>query len=141
MNLELLKEIAYPIVGVLHDVHSELGPGLNESVYQEGLEKELTFQEIPFKRENTFHPIYKGEQMDAIFRMDFTCLDIVIIECKAVEKLNNEHRAQLFNYLRLTKHRIGILVNFATSFMQIERYFYDPEKNEILTYNGDIIEV
>jgi hypothetical protein len=61
----------------------------------------------------------------------------VIIECKAVSNLNNDHRAQLFNYMRLTKIRMGVLVNFAATFLELERYFYEPATDEILTYNGE----
>jgi GxxExxY protein len=137
MNIELMQELIYPIVGVLHDVRTELGPGLNESVYQEGLELELQAQNIPYEREKTINPTYRGIAMEAIFRMDFVCVKNIIVECKAVNKLNADHRAQLFNYMRLTKLRMGILVNFAPVYMEIERYFYDPNTNSILTYKGE----
>ena len=137
MNIELLQDLMYPIVGVLHDVRAELGPGLNESVYQEGLELELQDQKIPYEREKCINPTYHGREMSAIFRMDFVCLGSVIIECKAVSKLNADHRAQLFNYMRLTKLRMGILVNFSPAYMEIERYFYDPISKDILTYKGE----
>jgi GxxExxY protein len=136
MNIELMQELIYPVVGILYDVRDELGPGLNESVYQEGLELEFKRQNIPYEREKVFHPTYRGVQMEATFRLDFTCVKNIIIECKAVSKLNNEHRSQLFNYLHLTKYRMGILVNFAPAYMEIERYFYDPEKDEVVTYKG-----
>ena len=139
MNIELRKELLYPIVGVLHDVHNELGPGLNESVYQEGVELELQAQNIPYEREKVFHPTYCGKEMDATFRLDFVCVGVIIVECKAVSKLNAEHRAQLFNYMRLTKKQMGILVNFSPSYMEIERYFYDPETNNVLTYTGEVL--
>lgn len=77
--------------------------------------------------------------MKATFRLDFLCLWNVIVECKAVTKLSNEHRAQLFNYMRLTKTKAGILVNFAPAFMEVERYFFDAETNEIQTYTGEVI--
>ena len=137
MNIELMQELIYPIVGVLHDVRTELGPGLNELVYQEGLELELQAQNIPYEREKTINPTYRGVAMEAIFRMDFVCVKSIIVECKAVSKLNSDHRAQLFNYMRLTKHRMGILVNFAPAYMEVERYFYDPDTNSILTYKGE----
>jgi len=137
MNIELLKDIMYPIVGIIYDVRNELGPGLNESVYQEGMELELKNQDIPYEREKVFHPTYRGIRMETTFRLDFTCINNVIIECKAVSKLCNDHRAQLFNYMRLTKMKMGILVNFAAAFLELERYFYDPERDTILTYNGD----
>ena len=136
MKLDALKEILYYLVGKLHDVHKELGPGLNEYVYQEGLEFELKNQSIPFEREKEFHPMYRGVELSATYRMDFVFMDNVIIECKAVSKINSEHRAQLFNYMRLTKLRAGILVNFAPRFMEIELYFYDADSNEILTFDG-----
>ena len=137
MNIELMQELIYPIVGVLYDVRTELGPGLNESVYQEGLELELQARNIPYEREKTINPTYRGIAMEAIFRMDFVCVKNIIVECKAVNKLNADHRAQLFNYMRLTKLRMGILVNFAPVYMEIERYFYDPNTNSILTYKGE----
>ena len=136
MKLDALKEILYHLVGVLYDVHKELGPGLNEYVYQEGLEFELKNQPIPFEREREFHPLYHGVELAATYRLDFVYMNCVIIECKAVNRINSEHRAQLFNYMRLTKLRAGILVNFAPSFMEIERYFYDADNNEILTFDG-----
>lgn len=137
MDIELLQDMTYSIVGILYDVRNELGPGLNESVYQEGLELELRRLNIPYEREKVFHPTYRGIQMEATFRLDFTCVNNVIIECKAVSKLSNEHRSQLFNYMHLTKYRIGILVNFAPTYMEVERYFYDSEQDEIVTYNGE----
>lgn len=137
MDIELLQDMTYSIVGILYDVRNELGPGLNESVYQEGLELELRRLNIPYEREKVFHPTYRGIQMEATFRLDFICVNNVIIECKAVSKLSNEHRSQLFNYMHLTKYRIGILVNFTPTYMEVERYFYDPEQDEIVTYNGE----
>ncbi len=137
MNIELMQELMYPIVGILYDVRNELGPGLSESVYQEGLELEFKHQNIPYEREKVFHPSYRGVPMESTFRLDFTCLKNIIIECKAVSKLTNEHRAQLFNYMHLTKYRMGILANFSPMYMEIERYFYDPDKDEIVTYKGE----
>ena len=136
MNLEVLQEIMYPIVGIIYDVRNELGPGLNESVYQEGLEMEFKLQNIPYAREKEFHPTYRGVQMETRFRLDFSCLDNVIIECKAVSKLNNDHRAQLFNYMRLTKLPIGILVNFSHKSAEIERYLYNHQTNEVISIDG-----
>ena len=138
MKLDALRDIVYNIVGVLYEVHKELGPGLNEYVYQEGLDAELKTRGIPFDKEKAFNPIYKGQRLNATYRLDFLCLDIAIIECKAVSKITNEHRAQLFNYMRLTKTPAGILANFAPCFMEVERYFYNSETNEILTFDGDV---
>ena len=73
--------------------------------------------------------------MEASFRIDFLCKDNIIVECKSVPKLIADHRAQLFNYMRLLKMPCGILVNFLPQFAEIERYFFDAEKCTIAPAN------
>jgi len=130
-----LREHIYDVVGAVHNVHKNLGAGLNEACYQEGLQIELSHRMIPFKREVSFHPTYQGVTMNATFRVDFICKDDIIIECKSVSKLIADHRAQLFNYMRLLKLPCGILVNFMPQFAEIERYFYDNERQLIVPAN------
>ena len=139
MKLDILKDLLYLIVGAIYKVHEELGPGLNEYVYQEALDLELKEEGLSFEREKTFHPIYRGKQLNATYRLDFIYHDLAIIECKAVEKLHAEHRAQLFNYMRLTKLPMGILVNFSQKSAVIERYFFDTQKNEIISIDGTVL--
>ena len=141
MKEEFLKDCLYDVVGAIYNVHAELGAGLNESIYQEGLEIELKKRDILYEREKVVHPFYCGQVMEATFRLDFLCLMQVVVECKAVEKLTNEHRAQLYNYMRITKKRAGVLVNFAPAYMELERYLYDPDTNEIMTFKGETIEI
>ena len=76
--------------------------------------------------------------MSAEYRVDFICKDDIIIECKAVAELTSNHRAQLFNYLRLMGCTCGILVNFAPKFATIERYFYDIDLKEIVGIDGKV---
>ena len=135
INAINLREHIYDVVGAVHNVHKILGPGLNESCYQEGLQIELAQNKIPFQREVSFHPTYQGVKMNATFRIDFLCKDDIIVECKSVPKLIADHRAQLFNYLRLLKLSCGILVNFMPKFAEIERYFYDEERQLIVPAN------
>ncbi|MFW5599090.1 MAG: GxxExxY protein, partial [Bacteroidales bacterium] len=104
--------------------------------YQEGLEIELTERDIPFLREPVFHPKYHGKEMESTYKLDFLCKGDIIIECKAVVDLANTHRAQLFNYMILTKSSCGLLVNFQPIYATIERYFYDKDRHEILTVAG-----
>ena len=130
-----LKDHIYDVVGAVHTVHKELGPGLNESCYQEGLQIEFTQKKIPFKREVSFHPIYQGIKMEASFRLDFLCKDDIILECKSTPKLTADHRAQLFNYMRLLKLPCGIIANFMPQFAEIERFFYDSERQLIIPVN------
>ena len=138
IDISALKTHIYDVIGAIHEVHKELGAGLNEYCYQEGLEMQLTEQGIAFQREKTFHPIYHNKEMAAEYRLDFLCKENIIVECKSVQELANIHRAQLFNYLRLTKYSCGILVNFAPQFATIERYFFDKDRGVVLTVDGHI---
>ena len=139
IDIAKLKNHIYDVVGAIHEVHKELGPGLSEYCYQEGLQMQLGEQQIVFQREKIFHPTYHGRLLHAEYRMDFLCKEDIIVECKSVTDLVNNHRAQLFNYMRLSKLPCGILVNFASIFAKIERYFYDDELKEILTVDGKMV--
>ena len=137
-DINKYKAHIYDVVGAIHEVHKELGPGLNEYCYQEGLQIQLTEQNIPFQRELSFHPSYHGCPMEVLYRIDFLCKDDIIIECKSISDLTNNHRAQLFNYMRLLQCPCGILVNFSPKFATIERYFYDQDTNEVVGVDGKI---
>ena len=141
IDIASLRHHIYDVIGAIHEVHRELGAGLNEYCYQEGMELQLTEQGIPFQREQSFHPQYHGREMEALYRVDFLCKGDIIVECKSVMELVNNHRAQLFNYMRLLECPCGILVNFAPQFATIERYFYDKEETEIIGVNGQTIYV
>ena len=139
INLEVEKKKIYDVIGAIHDVHRYLGPGLNESCYQEALELQLKDSDIPYKREMTFHPIYRGKTLESIFRIDFLCKNDIVVELKAVAELSANHRAQLFNYMRLLNKPCGVLVNFLPKFADVQRYFYDQESKNILAVDGHII--
>ena len=136
IDIASLKNYAYDTIGAIHEVHKELGPGLNEKIYQEGLQIELTERNIPFSKELTIHPLYHGKEMEATYRLDFLVNNDIIVELKSVESLTNEHKAQLFNYMRLLKVSVGILVNFYPRFAEIERYFFNSDDNEIYGSDG-----
>ena len=139
IDLEVEKRKMYDVVGAIHNVHKYLGPGLNESCYQEALELQLKDDAIPYKREMIFNPSYRGISLKSTFRIDFLCKVDIIIELKAVSELNANHRAQLFNYMRLLDKPCGILVNFLPKYDIVERYFYDKEGKNILAVDGHII--
>ena len=140
INFAKIREHMFDVVGAIHEVHRELGPGLNEYCYQEALQMELEEEAIPFKREFSFHPTYHGRVMEAAYRVDFLCKDDIIVECKVAVELSSVHRAQLYNYMRLLRKPCGILVNFAPKFATIERYFYDVESSNILGVDGRVIQ-
>ena len=139
VDISILKKHMFDIIGAIYEVHKELGAGLNEYCYQEGFQIQLDELDIPYQREMTFHPTYHGKPMQATYRVDFLCKEDIIVECKAVDDLDNNMRAQLYNYMRLLKHPCGILVNFASKLVKVERYFYDKETNEILAVDGHAI--
>ena len=73
IDIPNLKEHIYDVVGALLEVHKELGAGLNEYCYQEGLQMQLEESQIPYEKELTFHPSYHGKKMNACYRVDFLC--------------------------------------------------------------------
>ena len=139
IDIESLKKHLYDIVGAIYEVHKELGAGLNEYCYQEGLQMQLEEQKTPYHREMTFHPSYHGQPMQATYRVDFLCKEDIIVECKAVDDLTNNMRSRLYNYMRLLKLPCGIIVNFASKTVKVERYFFDKETNEIISVDGHAI--
>ena len=102
-------------------VHSELGSGFLEKVYQEALALEFKDNNIPFKREAELIISYKGRKLQQHYFADFICYDDIIIEIKAVSELNDNHRSQVFNYLKATGLSMGLLINFGERSVRVER--------------------
>jgi GxxExxY protein len=125
------KDVVYTIIGAAMTVHDELNWGLLEPVYNEALHMELIDRNIENEREKQLPCYYKGRLMEKFYVMDIVVGDVVV-ELKSVDELNSAHRAQLFNYLRLTKKPIGLLINFGTDRLQGERYGYDADTNEVI---------
>lgn len=113
----------YDIVGACMEVFNTVGHGMAEPVYQEMLAFELTDRKIPFEREKPLQITYKGHLLSKCYNADFYS-NGVVVELKAVDNIGPEHRAQLFNYLRITGQKRGILVNFGESNLHTERYLY-----------------
>ena len=99
----------YNIVGAAMEVYNTLGRGMEEPVYQEALQMELDDRGIISRREVWFDMYYKGRKMKKRYKADFVVND-VIVELKSVSMFSSEHRAQLFNYMRITKQKRGILM-------------------------------
>jgi GxxExxY protein len=108
----LYKEESYAIQGAVYDVYREMGCGFLEAVYQECLEKEFHRRNIPFTPQAELLISYKGEKLLQTYKPDFVCYDKIIVELKAIKEVGEEHRAQVFNYLRASGMRLGLLVNF-----------------------------
>ncbi len=119
------------------NVHDELSWGLLEPIYNEALHLELLDNHIANEREKHLPCYYKHHQLEKFYQMDLV-VDDVVVELKSVEELNSAHRAQLFNYLRLTRKPIGLLINFGQPSLQGERYGYDEETNECILLNKNM---
>ncbi len=94
------------------EVHREMGPGLLESVYQACLLAEFKFRGIDCLPQHRLPLMYKGRTLQDEFVLDFFFPGLLVVELKAVEKIIPVHEAQLLSYLRLTKTRVGLLLNF-----------------------------
>jgi GxxExxY protein len=108
----LYKEETYAIRGAIFEVYREVGSGFLEAVYQECLERELEARSIPFVPQVELQMTYKGAALQQTYKPDLVCYGKIIVELKAMKELDNVHRAQVYNYLRLTGLRLGLLVNF-----------------------------
>ncbi len=108
----IYKEERYSIIGACFEVYKEKGSGFLEGVYQECLEIEFSQRNIPCRSQCELELNYKGQPLRQVYRPDFICFDLIILEIKAVSSLTDEHRAQLHNYLKATGLRLGLLVNF-----------------------------
>jgi GxxExxY protein len=106
-----LNEITNAIIGAAIEVHRQLGPGLPELLYENALVVEFKLRNIPFEKQVSVEVIYKGEKIGKT-RLDFLVAGGVIVEIKSVETIAPVHRAQLLCYLKVTGHKLGILLNF-----------------------------
>ena len=108
----LHQDVSRAVIGAAIEVHRELGPGLLESAYLACLCRELALHELSFRTEVSLPIEYKGVHLECGYRMDLVVEDRVAVELKSVDKVLPIHQAQLMTYLRLSKIRVGLLINF-----------------------------
>ena len=107
-----LNKLTGEVIGAAIEVHKVLGPGLLESVYEKCLCRELELRDVPHERQKDLPVKYKGIELDCGYRMDIVMPNELIVELKACESLLPIHEAQLLTYLKLTKTKLGLLINF-----------------------------
>ena len=112
MTLSHGSRLTQQIIVAAIAVHRELGPGLLESVYEECLCSELRRASLKFERQVTLPIVYRDVRLECGYRLDLVVEDSVLLELKAVEALAPIHEAQMLTYLRLSKLKIGLLINF-----------------------------
>jgi GxxExxY protein len=118
------------VIGAALEVHRVLGPGFLETVYEEAIAIEFGLQGIPFERQKPINVSYKGRPVGE-GRLDFFVQNSVIVELKAVDKLLPIHQAQLMSYLKATRCRLGLLINFH------ERLLKEGVRRVVLTMSDE----
>ncbi|QDU86732.1 hypothetical protein Pla175_00820 [Pirellulimonas nuda] len=113
-----VNEITASIVDAAIAIHREVGPGLLESVYEIVLADELRRRGLDVQSQIGVPIVFRGRQFDQGYRLDLLVNDIVIVEIKSVEEINNVHKKQLLTYLRLTRKPVGLLLNFNVELMK-----------------------
>ena len=112
------EDIFKLILDCAFQVHTELGPGLLENSYEECLFYELKKAGLKVERQKALPLIYKEIKLDAGYRVDLMVEDSIVIELKAVEELSDVHLAQILTYLKLSKCKLGLLVNFNVKYLK-----------------------
>ncbi len=115
----------YAIIGAAMAVHNELGNGFLEAVYQEALEREFQYLNIPYEREKKLSVYYRGQALNAYYQADFICYGSVIVELKALQQLSDSEVSQVINYLKASGRHRGLLINFGTTSLQHKRLVFD----------------
>lgn len=130
--INVLPDLSREIIGCAMRVHSNLGPGLLESVYEECLAAELTLGGLESRRQVVVPVTYRGKPVESSLRVDLLIQDRVIVEVKAVERILPVHEAQLLTYLKICRKPLGLLFNFHVAHLRhgIRRRVYTVERRD-----------
>ncbi len=116
----IYKELTSEIIEASFNVHNTIGCGLLEKVYENSLAWELELRGKRISSQKEFKVVYREKEVGTYYA-DLIIDDKVILEIKSVEKIDNIHRAQLLNYLRISGKRVGLIINFARPKLEYER--------------------
>jgi len=119
-NKLLLKDEVFQIVGAAMDVLNGLGHGLYEKPYENALVVEFSLRKIPFKQQLHFDVLYKSVKVGE-FVPDLIAFDAVVVDTKTIDRITDHERGQILNYLRITKLRVGVILNFKNAKLEWER--------------------
>ena len=115
----------FQIIGAAMEVHRVLHRGLLESIYCEALAVEFELRSIPFAPQVPCQIIYKERRLTGLHRIDFVCFNDVVVEVKASSLTGPAEQAQVLNYLALSGHRLGLLLNFGRPSLEYKRLVLD----------------
>ena len=116
----LLKEETAKILGCAFDVLNEVGHGLHEKIYENALAVAFTLAGIPFDQQRTFPVLFRGHKVGE-FIPDFVVFNAVIVDPKVIDRITGHERGKMINYLRITKLRVGLILNFKHARLEWER--------------------
>ena len=123
MSKEIVyRDEVYRIIGAAIEVHKILGPGFLEAVYQEAMEIELGDRSIPFEAQKQLTIDYKGHVLKKEYVPDLVCYGKIVGDIKALEKLSGKEESQIINYLKATKMKVGLLINFGGPSLEWKRF-------------------
>lgn len=129
------RELTHAIIGAAIEVHKVLGPGLLESAYEACLSHELAVRGLRFERQKPLPVVYKETKLDEGYRLDLLVEGKVVVELKAIDCLAPIHEAILLTYLRLSGHRVGLLINFHVPVLN------DGVRRLVLNYEDEGLEI
>ncbi len=128
MKWENINDLTHEIISCSMEVHNKLGNGFQEVIYQRALSIELSLQGLSFARELEMELQYKGNPIGSR-RVDFLVEDLVMVEIKAIEKIEGVHKAQAINYCEAYDIADGLLINFGAQSLQFHRVYNKRLKN------------
>ena len=123
----LLKEEVYRVVGCAMEVVNELGHGLHEKPYENALAMEFTMQGVPFAQQPHFPILYKDKTVGE-YVPDLVAFGSIVVEAKVIDSITDHERGQTVNYLRVTRHKVGVILNFRRAKLEWERIVLDTAK-------------
>jgi GxxExxY protein len=112
------NEITHQIIGAAIEVHKHLGPGLLESAYEECLFHELQLRNLRVERQKAVPVVYKQTKLECGYRLDLLVEGRIVVELKSVDGLGPIHEAIILTYLRMSGHKLGLLINFNVSVLK-----------------------
>ncbi|HUL15898.1 MAG TPA: GxxExxY protein [Terriglobales bacterium] len=133
------SDLTRKIIGAAIEVHRLLGPGLLESAYEECLCKELTLRGIGHERQKPVPVVYKGVKLECGYRIDILVERRIVVELKAIEQIAPIHEAVVLTYLKLSRNRVGLLINFHVPVLKegVRRYIW-KERKELTTETAEV---